>query len=124
MHRKGATSAREGELGIIPGSMGTPSYIVKGRGTADSFMSCSHGAGRNMGRNDASRRLKIEDVDKSMEGIFFTGWSKYKRGKLKGQYNFGEAPEAYKPIEEVIGSQSDLVEVLVKLKPLGVIKGD
>ena len=128
MHRKGATSARDGESGIIPGSMGTPSYIVRGRGNPDSFGSCSHGAGRSMGRTEASRRLTMEECDKAMEGIVFDRWHKAgggsKKRQIKGiEYDFGEAPQAYKDIDHVIACELDLIEPLVKLRPLGVIKG-
>ena len=69
VHRKGATSARENQIGIIPGSMGTPSYIVEGLGNIESFMSCSHGAGRVMGRRQATRTLTPEECDRAMDGI-------------------------------------------------------
>ncbi len=129
IHRKGATSAKKGELGIIPGSMGTPSYIVEGLGNIQSFMSCSHGAGRVMGRMKASRSLTVEECDKAMEGIVFDWWKKMKnRGKMarktgKKLTDLGEAPQAYKNIENVINSELDLIKPLVKLHPLGVIKG-
>ena len=123
VHRKGATSARENEIGIIPGSMGTPSYIVKGLGNTDSFMSCSHGAGRVMGRMQASRSLTPEECDKAMEGIVYDRWNKVKRGKVKGMVDLGEAPQAYKNIDEVIESELDLIQPLVKLRPLAVVKG-
>ena len=119
VHRKGATSAREGEVGIIPGSMGTKSYIVKGLGNPQSFMSCSHGAGRKMGRAEASRRITLEEADKSMEGIVYGRWGKDRKGNL----DFGEAPQAYKDIDIVMENQKDLVEIVVELKPLAVIKG-
>ena len=127
IHRKGATSAKDGEIGIIPGSMGTSSYIVKGLGCPDSFMSCSHGAGRKMGRGDASRRLSVEDCDKAMEGIVFDRWSRFRsRKKKKGDkklLDLSEAPLAYKNIDTVIKSELDLIEPIVKLQPLGVVKG-
>lgn len=119
IHRKGATSAAVGQMGIIPGSMGTPSYIVRGLGNPESFMSCSHGAGRAMGRNEACRKLSVVECDKAMEGIVFGRWSKGRRGEL----DLSEAPQAYKNIDEVIAAQSDLVDVVAKLRPLGVIKG-
>jgi len=119
VHRKGATSARKGELGIIPGSMGTPSYIVEGLGNPESFMSCSHGAGRCMGRMAASRNLKVEDCDKAMEGIVYGRWGKDRKGRI----DLGEAPQAYKDIDYVINAQLDLIKPIVKLYPLGVIKG-
>jgi tRNA-splicing ligase RtcB len=119
VHRKGATSAFSAQIGVIPGSMGTPSYIVKGKGNPESFMSCSHGAGRRMGRNEACRKLSLEECNRAMEGIVFGAWS---RGR-KGDIDPSEAPQAYKDIGEVIAAQSDLVEVVTKLIPLGVIKG-
>lgn len=123
VHRKGATSARLDQVGIIPGSMGTSSYIVKGLGNADSFNSCSHGAGRVMGRKEASRSLTVDECNKVMDGIVFDRWNKIRRGKNKGTYDLGEAPQAYKNIESVIESQLDLIEPIVKLKPIGVVKG-
>lgn len=119
VHRKGATSAREGEIGIIPGSMGTKSYIVKGRGNKESFTSCSHGAGRLMSRAKASEMLTEEVVNKSMEGIVFGRWEKGRNGKA----DYGEAPGAYKDIDIVMQNQADLVEILIELKPLAVVKG-
>ncbi len=125
VHRKGATSARKNELGIIPGSMGAFSYIVRGLGNQDSFTSCSHGAGRRMGRKEASRNLTLEECNLAMEGIVYDRWHKADgRGKKKGEtWDFGEAPQAYKDIDTVMRSQTDLVEPVVKLRPLGVIKG-
>ena len=127
IHRKGATSAQEGETGIIPGSMGTASYIVEGLGNPESFMSCSHGAGRRMGRTQACRTLSKEACDHAMKGIVFDGF-KPARGKFghknKGvSYELDEAPQAYKNIEDVIQSELDLVKPVVKLQPLGVVKG-
>ena len=119
VHRKGATSAKKGQAGIIPGSMGTASYIVRGKGNPKSFMSCSHGAGRAMGRNEANRRLTLEGVRIAMKGIVFDGW---KIGKRK-QIDLSEAPQAYKNIETVMEAQKDLVEIQTRLIPLGVVKG-
>jgi tRNA-splicing ligase RtcB len=119
VHRKGATSAMKGQTCIIPGSMGTPSYIVRGLGNPESFMSCSHGAGRCMGRNQACRTLSVEECNKAMNGIVHGQWSRDRKGHL----DLSEAPQAYKNIDEVMAAQSDLVEVLVKLRPLGVVKG-
>ena len=76
VHRKGAIRAEKGELGIIPGSMGTPSYIVEGLGNEESFKTCSHGAGRVMSRREANRVITKEMADKAMEGIIFKGWRK------------------------------------------------
>jgi len=118
VHRKGATMARVGQLGIIPGSMGTPSYLVEGLGNPDSFTSCSHGAGRKMGRGDASRRLNIEDCDEAMEGVVYGRWGKTR----KGTTDLSEAPGAYKDIETVIKAELDLIKPITKLWPLGVVK--
>ena len=116
VHRKGATSAREGEIGIIPGSMGTKSYIVEGLGNPESFMSCSHGAGRKMGRKQAQRELNLEHEIEIMEsqGIIHG---------IKTVDNLDEACSAYKDIDVVMENQKDLVKILVELKPLAVIKG-
>jgi tRNA-splicing ligase RtcB (3'-phosphate/5'-hydroxy nucleic acid ligase) len=119
IHRKGAIKVEVGTLGIIPGSMGTASYIVKGKGNPESFNSASHGSGRKMGRNQFNKTHTLEDVNKSMEGIEFLGWSKGRKGEL----DISEAPQAYKPIDEVIEAEDDLVEVVMKLKPIGVVKG-
>jgi tRNA-splicing ligase RtcB len=126
VHRKGATSAQKDEIGIIPGSMGTPSYIVKGLGNTESFSSCSHGAGRILGRNQASAQLTVEECDRAMSGIVYDRWRKYKGWKRKkgaNRLDLGEAPQAYKPIDEVIKSQLDLIKPLTRLKPMGVVKG-
>ena len=124
VHRKGATSAKLDEIGIIPGSMGTASYIVRGLGNPDSFMSCSHGAGRRMSRIAASTTLTVEECDKAMDGIVCERWHKYKGfGKAKGRLDLSEAPQAYKDIEDVIASELDLVEPLVRLVPLASLKG-
>ena len=116
VHRKGATSAREGQLGIIPGSQGTSSYIVRGKGNPESFNSCSHGAGRVMGRRQACRELDLESEKKALEdkGIVHS---------VRSKKDLDEAPGAYKDIQEVMENQKDLVDIVVKLSPLGVIKG-
>jgi tRNA-splicing ligase RtcB len=119
VHRKGATSAQAGQSGIIPGSMGTSSYIVRGLGNPESFCSCSHGAGRRMGRKEASRTLTIEECDRAMEGIVFGRWGTDRKGNV----DLGEAPQAYKDIDAVIEAQADLVDIVVRLHPIGVIKG-
>jgi len=124
IHRKGATSARAGETGIIPGSMGTASYIVRGLGNPESFMSCSHGAGRIMSRIAACSNLTVEECDRAMEGIVCERWKPFRRyGKGKGMTDLSEAPQAYKDIEDVIASENDLVEVQVRLTPLASLKG-
>lgn len=116
VHRKGATRADEGLTGIIPGSQGTKSYIVSGKGNADSFRSCSHGAGRKMSRKKAINSLDIER-EKSMlerQGIIHA---------IRNIKDLDEAPSAYKDIDEVMANQSDLVDILVELTPLAVVKG-
>jgi tRNA-splicing ligase RtcB len=128
VHRKGATSAKPDEMGIIPGSMGTSSYIVKGKGNPESFMSCSHGAGRNMSRTAACERLTVEECNKAMDGIVFDRWSKFRpkrrnKQEKKDLWDLSEAPLAYKDIDEVIQAEIDLIEPVVKLSPLGVVKG-
>jgi tRNA-splicing ligase RtcB len=116
VHRKGATRAQAGEIGIIPGSQGSPSYIVKGKGNADSFESCSHGAGRKMGRKQAQRQLDLTQEKKRLDdqGIIHA---------VRSTGDLDEATGAYKDIDEVIDNQLDLVEVVVALRPLAVIKG-
>ena len=114
VHRKGATKATEGLRGIIPGSMGTKSYIVEGLGNEESFQSCSHGAGRKMGRNQAKKELSLADEQNKMSGIIHG---------LRTQKELDEAPGAYKDIDVVMENQTDLVKILVELRPLAVIKG-
>ncbi|MFM2318125.1 MAG: hypothetical protein RLZZ215_746 [Pseudomonadota bacterium] len=111
--RKGAISAREGELGIIPGSMGAKSYIVRGLGNAQSFCSCSHGAGRRMSRTEAKRRFNTQDLVEQTTGV--------ECRKDKGVVD--EIPSAYKNIDVVMQNQSDLVEVVHTLKQVVCIKG-
>ena len=125
IHRKGATSAKLDEIGIIPGSMGTASYIVRGLGNPQSFMSCSHGAGRRMSRVAACRDLTVEECDAAMSGIVCERWQPYRKyGKInKGYLDLSEAPQAYKAIDDVIEAERDLVEPLVRLTPLAVLKG-
>lgn len=113
VHRKGATSARAGELGIIPGSMGTRSYIVRGLGNPESFVSCSHGAGRVMGRNEAKKRISVDRFKQTMKGVHFNVSPRH----------LDEAPDAYKDIDRVIANQCDLVEVVTRLRPIAVVKG-
>ena len=125
LHRKGATSARKGEIGIIPGSMGTHSYIVRGLGNPEAFQSCSHGAGRRMGRMEACRTLDRDACDRAMAGVVFDGWKPLqKRGGRRGRLlDLEEAPLAYKDIDAVIAAQADLVEPIIRLRPIGVAKG-
>lgn len=111
--RKGAVRAREGDLGIIPGSMGTKSYIVKGLGNPDSFFSCSHGAGRSMSRTEAKKRFTKEDHEQATEGVVCR----------KDKDVIDETPAAYKNIDAVMSAQSDLVEVVHTLKQCLCVKG-
>lgn len=113
VHRKGATRAMEGEIGLIPGSMGTRSYVVEGRGNEFSFCSCSHGAGRAMSRGDAFRRISDGEFRSSMEGIVYVHDDRIR----------DEAPEAYKDIQQVTRAQKDLVKILYELRPLVSVKG-
>jgi tRNA-splicing ligase RtcB (3'-phosphate/5'-hydroxy nucleic acid ligase) len=111
--RKGAISAREGELGIIPGSMGAKSYIVKGKGNPESFMSCSHGAGRVMSRSKAKQTFTEEDIKEQTKGVVCR----------KDTGILDELPWAYKDIDQVMEDQKDLVEPVYQLKQLICIKG-
>ena len=114
IHRKGAILARENMKGIIPGSQGTASYIVVGKGNSDSFYSASHGSGRVMSRTRAQKELSLEVEQEKMKGIVHN---------MTTQSQLDEAPSAYKDIEEVISLEADLVTPLVKLTPLAVLKG-
>jgi tRNA-splicing ligase RtcB len=111
--RKGAVSARQGELGIIPGSMGARSYIVCGKGSAESFDSCSHGAGRTMSRGEARRRFTLADHRAATEGVECR----------KDKDVIDETPAAYKDIDAVMAAQQDLVEVVHTLKQVVCVKG-
>ena len=111
--RKGAIRARAGDLGIIPGSMGARSYIVRGKGAAESFHSCAHGAGRKMSRNAAQKAFSLQDLRTQTEGVVCR--------KDKGVLD--EIPGAYKNIDEVMANQSDLVEVVHTLKQVLCVKG-
>jgi tRNA-splicing ligase RtcB len=111
--RKGAISAGAGEFGIIPGSMGTESYIVRGLGNAASFNSASHGAGRRMSRSAAKRKFGVRDLEEQTRGV--------ECRKDSGVVD--EIPGAYKPIGKVIEQQRDLVEVVAKLKQVVCVKG-
>jgi tRNA-splicing ligase RtcB len=111
--RKGAVRAAEGVMGIIPGSMGAKSFIVRGRGNKESFDSCSHGAGRLMSRHEAKRRFTVEDHVLATEGVECR----------KDEGVIDETPAAYKPIEAVMAAQADLVEVVHTLKQVVCVKG-
>ena len=111
--RKGAVSAKKGELGIIPGSMGARSYIVRGKGDKESFHSCSHGAGRAMSRGEAKRRFTLKDHREATAGIECR----------KDKDVIDETPMAYKDIDAVMAAQSDLVEVVHTLRQVVCVKG-
>ncbi|SLM29119.1 conserved hypothetical protein [Desulfamplus magnetovallimortis] len=116
VHRKGATRAFPDQTGIIPGSQGSSSYIVKGKGNPDSFMSCSHGAGRKLGRKQAQRELNLKAEQERLDrlGVLHA---------LRGKKSLDEAAGAYKDISVVMENQSDLVDIDVELRPLAVVKG-
>ena len=116
VHRKGATSARKGELGIIPGSQGTKSYIVKGLGNPESFNSCSHGAGRTMSRSKAKEKLDFAQQKKLLDDQGIVHGMRTKK-------DLDEAPGAYKDIAVVMENQADLVEIVTELSPIANIKG-
>lgn len=111
--RKGAVSAAEGERGIIPGSMGAKSFIVRGKGNKESFHSCSHGAGRKMSRNAAKKMFTVADHVKATEGIECR----------KDEGVIDETPMAYKSIDDVMAAQADLVEIEATLKQILCVKG-
>ncbi|MBZ0230901.1 MAG: RtcB family protein [Deltaproteobacteria bacterium] len=111
--RKGAVRAGMGELGIIPGSMGAKSYIVRGKGNPESYCSCSHGAGRAMSRQEARRKFSVEDHARATEGVECR----------KDAEVIDETPMAYKPIDAVMAAQADLVEVVHTLRQVVCVKG-
>jgi tRNA-splicing ligase RtcB len=111
--RKGAVRAQAGELGIIPGSMGAKSYIVRGKGNPESFMSCSHGAGRRLSRGEARQRITLKDHRQATEGVECR----------KDQGVIDESPAAYKDIDAVMAAQTDLVETVHTLKQVLCVKG-
>ncbi|OLZ11079.1 RNA-splicing ligase RtcB [Sulfobacillus thermosulfidooxidans] len=111
--RKGAVSAKSGELGIIPGSMGTASYIVRGKGNPDSYYSCSHGAGRRLSRNQAKKQFTVDDLIAQTQGV----------ESRKDEAVLDEIPAAYKDVDAVIQAQADLIEPVVKLKQVLCVKG-
>ena len=111
--RKGAVRAQEEDYGIIPGSMGAKSFIVKGKGNHDSYCSCSHGAGRQMSRSKAKKHFSLDDLIEQTQGIECR----------KDEGVLDEIPGAYKPIDEVMNNQSDLVEVVATLNQVVCVKG-
>lgn len=116
VHRKGATRARKDEWGMIPGSQGTKSFLVKGKGNAKSFESCSHGAGRVMSRSRARKTLDLNKEIKALkdQGILHA---------IRNRGDLDEAPSSYKDIEKVMAAQKDLVDIKIELQPLAVMKG-
>ena len=116
VHRKGATLARKGTIGIIPGSQGSRSYIVRGLGNETSLCSCSHGAGRKMSRKKAREELKLDDEIAKMNELGIVHG-------IRTAADLDEAPSAYKDIDTVMSEQRDLVEILTQLTPIAVIKG-
>jgi tRNA-splicing ligase RtcB (3'-phosphate/5'-hydroxy nucleic acid ligase) len=111
--RKGAVSAKKGELGIIPGSMGARSFIVRGKGNPESFQSCSHGAGRTMSRTKAKKIFTVADQVQATQGV-----------ECRKDANvIDEIPMAYKDIDAVMAAQADLVEVVYTLKQVLCVKG-
>jgi tRNA-splicing ligase RtcB len=111
--RKGAVRAREGDLGIIPGSMGARSFIVRGKGNPESFNSCSHGAGRAMSRRKAKETFTLEDHIKATEGVECR----------KDENVIDETPGAYKDIDAVMAAQADLVDIVHELRQIICVKG-
>lgn len=113
VHRKGAVSAKVGEWGILPGSMATGSYIVKGQGNEESLCSCAHGSGRKMSRSAAKKDIQVSDVEAAMKGIV---------GEPAAKVH-DEAPQAYKDLEQVMRHQQNLIEQVHRLRPLLNVKG-
>jgi tRNA-splicing ligase RtcB len=113
VHRKGAIRARAGEIGIIPGSMGTCSYIVRGLGEPMAFTSASHGAGRHMSRSEANKTYTEAQATAAMGDVIFGRWNG----------DVSESPLAYKDIDVVMANQTDLVEIVTRLTPVAVLKG-
>ncbi|MCS5737042.1 RtcB family protein, partial [Herbiconiux daphne] len=116
IHRKGATHAEEGMLGVIPANMRDGVFIVKGKGNVDALCSSSHGAGRLMSRSKAKKTFDLDAFVEQMKGSKLSGFSV--------DTNFiDECPEAYKPIDQVMTNQEDLIEVVTHIKPLVNVKG-
>ena len=115
VHRKGAASAMAGEAGIVPGSMGSRSFHVEGRGCAAALCSSSHGAGRQLARGEAARTIAVKDLERELEGVFF---ERQHAAKLRD-----EAPQAYKDIGAVMRAQRELVRIVRTLRPVLAYKG-
>jgi len=118
VHRKGAVRAREDEFVLIPGSMGTNSYIARGLGNKESFQTCQHGAGRAVGRKEMQRQMDSDELLQEMRNLDIELFS-----NAKGNAVVEEAPRAYKDINVVMENSNDLIEPITKLYPLGVVKG-
>lgn len=112
MHRKGAINTAHSQFGIIPGSMGTSSYLTRGVGSPDSFFSCSHGAGRKCSRTQAKKMWSVDEFKTAMEGIHYEANKK----------TLDESPMAYKDIDDVMENQTDLVRSVRKLYPVAPLK--
>lgn len=116
VHRKGATAAFKSLRGIIPGSQGSPSYIVEGKDNPLSFKSCSHGAGRRLGRNEARKKLDLAEEVRRLESLGVIH-------AVRKPKDLDEASGAYKDIHQVMDAQRDLVDIVLELRPLAVVKG-
>ncbi|MFY0565612.1 RtcB family protein [Archangium lansingense] len=115
VHRKGAVGLEEGQKGLIPGSMGTASYVVEGRGEARAFRSCSHGAGRVLTRSEARARIRPAALEQALR------WVVFDRGRVEDLVE--EAPAAYRDIAEVLEDEAELVTPVLRLTPIAVLKG-
>lgn len=129
VHRKGAAPAHHGQLALVPGSMGTASYLVEGLGASQSFGSCSHGAGRTMSRSEARRQVSLASFEASMRDVVYRGTIEG-RGRASRKLDRGgggalleEAPRAYRDIRKVVAAQADLIRPVLRLEPLLVLKG-
>ncbi|MCS5737264.1 RtcB family protein, partial [Herbiconiux daphne] len=116
IHRKGATHAEDGMLGVIPANMRDGVYLVRGRGNADSLCSSSHGAGRVMSRSKAKKTFSLTDFRDIMHGVNPDGFT-------IDESRIDECPNAYKPISEVMSNQEDLIEIITHIKPIVNVKG-
>ncbi|RKI09784.1 RtcB family protein, partial [Corallococcus praedator] len=115
VHRKGAVGLEVGARGLIPGSMGTASYVVEGRGAPDAFRSCSHGAGRVLTRTEARARIRPDALVHALRRVVFD--------PARAPSLVEEAPAAYRDLSEVLEDEADLVTPRVRLTPLAVLKG-
>jgi tRNA-splicing ligase RtcB len=113
VHRKGAIRVALAQKGLVPGSMGTPSYVIEGRGNEFAFCSCAHGGGRTMSRSEASRTVSRKDYEQSLKDVVCA----------HSDLLLDEAPEAYKDIRVVMRGQSDLVKTIFEVTPLVSVKG-